>query len=229
MVAARSSEKGAALRKELGDSFDYTQGDLCDPETAVRCVVACVSRFGGMHAVYNVAGISGRRWGDGPVHECTDEGWAITLANNLTSTFYVCRAAVRHFLSQPVGPNGLRGTVLNMTSVLGYSPQRDYFATHAYAATKGGIIALTKSMAAAYAAAKINVNAIAPALIRTPMSARAQGNEDVLALMKTKQPLAEDLIEADDVARASVFLLSDDARFITGEVLGVDAGWAVSG
>jgi NAD(P)-dependent dehydrogenase (short-subunit alcohol dehydrogenase family) len=88
---------------------------------------------------------------------------------------------------------------------------------------------MSKSMAAYYAPKKIRVNVIAPALVRTPMSARAQNDPAILALMKTKQPLAEDLIDAVDVARAAVFLLGDDSRMITADALTVDAGWSVSG
>jgi NAD(P)-dependent dehydrogenase (short-subunit alcohol dehydrogenase family) len=83
-------------------------------------------------------------------------------------------------------------------------------------------------MASYYAPHKIRVNVIAPALIRTPMSRRAQETPEVLELMNTKQPLVEDLIEAEEVARAALFLLGDDARVITGDVLTVDAGWCVS-
>ena len=73
------------------------------------------------------------------------------------------------------------------------------------------------------------MNVLAPGLVRTPMSERAQGDEEILEFMKKKQPLAEDrLIEAEDVARAAVFLMSDDARCITGEILSVDAGWQLS-
>jgi NAD(P)-dependent dehydrogenase (short-subunit alcohol dehydrogenase family) len=115
-----------------------------------------------------------------------------------------------------------------MASVLGFSPSPNHFATHAYAASKGAIIGLSKAMAAYYAPLKIRVNVIAPGLVRTPMSARAQQNADIVRLMKTKQPLVEDFIAAEDVARAAMFLLSDDANVITGDVLTVDAGWCVS-
>ena len=143
--------------------------------------------------------------------------------------FFMCKATLGRMMAQPVAPNGLRGTILNMASVLGVSPQAQYFATHAYAASKGAIVAMSKSMAAYYAPRKIRVNVVAPALVRTTMSARAQNDAAILDLMKTKQPLAEDLIDAQDVARASLFLLGDDSRMITADTLSVDAGWSVSG
>jgi NAD(P)-dependent dehydrogenase (short-subunit alcohol dehydrogenase family) len=131
-------------------------------------------------------------------------------------------------LEQAVAENGLRGAILNMASVLAESPEPVHFATHAYAASKGAILAMTKAMAAYYAPHKIRVNAIAPGLVRTPMSRRAQEDAEILAYIGRKQPLAEDLIPAEDIARASVFLMSDEARMITGETLTVDAGWSVT-
>jgi NAD(P)-dependent dehydrogenase (short-subunit alcohol dehydrogenase family) len=116
-----------------------------------------------------------------------------------------------------------------MASVLAFSPEPRHFATHAYAAGKGGAIAMTRSMAAHYAPGKIRVNAIAPGLVRTPMSQRAQASPELQEFVARKQPLAAGMVEADDVARAALFLLSDEARAITGQVLTVDAGWSVTG
>ena len=204
-------------------------GDLVRVETAEEAVRRCVERHGRLDAVFNVAGISGRRRGDGPLHECSEEGWDATVDTNVKSMFLVCRAALREMIGQPVAPNGLRGAILNMSSVLGFSPQARHFATHAYAASKGAILGMSRALAAYYAPQRIRVNVIAPALVRTPMSARAQADPEVLELMKAKQPLAEDLIDAHDVARAALFLLGDDAKAITGDTLVVDAGWCVSG
>jgi len=222
-VVSRTPENAEALAKKCGGRF--LAADLTAPGAAERAVAAC----GPVDALFNVAGISGRKFGDGPLHECSEEGWDTTLDANVKSMFFMCRAALQRMLEQPVAANGLRGTILNMASVLGFAPQARHFATHAYAASKGAILAMSRSMAAYYAPQKIRVNVIAPALVRTPMSARAQNDPAILDLMKTKQPLAEDLIEADDVARAAVFLLGDDSRRITADALTVDAGWSVSG
>lgn len=220
-----------ALAAELGSdniACDFCAGDLTKGVVATTVVEQCVERFGRIDALFNVVGISGRRFGDGPIHECTEEGWDTTININLRSMFLMCHEVIGQMLSQTPDEAGMRGAILNMTSVLADFPQRDFFSTHAYAASKGAIISLTKSMASYYAPMKIRVNAIAPGLIRTPMSQRAQSNADILELMKTKQPLIEDLIEAEDIARAAVFLLSNDARSITGDVMRVDAGWSVS-
>lgn len=226
-IASRTADHAEELAKRTGGGF--LAADLVRSDAAPRAVEACVARFGRLDALFNVAGISGRKFGDGPLHECTEEGWDTTLDANVKSMFFMCKAALSQMIGQPPGASGLRGTILNMASVLGFAPQARHFATHAYAASKGAILAMSKSMAAYYASQKIRVNVIAPALVRTPMSARAQNDPAILELMKTKQPLAEDLIDARDVARAALFLLGDDSRMITADMLTVDAGWSVSG
>ena len=225
-VVSRDEESCRALAEEIG--CGYHVADLTRSDEVAAAVESCLARHDRVDALFNVAGVSGRKFGDGPVHECSEEGWGITMETNVKSVFLMCRAVVRRMLEQPVGESGLRGSILNMASVLAFSPEPKFFATHAYAASKSAIIGLTRAMAAYYAPSKIRVNAVAPGLTRTPMSLRAQQNHDALEFMKTKQPLSEDLIEAEDVARAAVFLLSDDARAVTGEVMSVDAGWRVS-
>jgi NAD(P)-dependent dehydrogenase (short-subunit alcohol dehydrogenase family) len=230
-ITSRTEENCRALCDEIqrsGGTADYFAADQTQADQVENAVAHCVEKFGGIDAAFNVAGISGRKFGDGPLHECSADGWDVTLDTNAKGMFLFCRAQLRQMLQQPIGKNGLRGSILNMASVLGFAPQRDYFSTHAYAASKGAIISMSRSAAAFYAPQKIRINVIAPSLIRTPMSRRAQENEAILDLMKTKQPLVEDLIPAEDVARAALFLLSDEARVITGDVLTVDAGWCVS-
>jgi NAD(P)-dependent dehydrogenase (short-subunit alcohol dehydrogenase family) len=225
-VVSRDEESCRALAEEVG--CGYHVADLTRSGEVAAAVESCLARHDRVDALFNVAGVSGRKFGDGPVHDCSEEGWEITMETNVKSVFLMCRAVVRQMLEQPVVESGLRGSILNMASVLAFSPEPKFFDTHAYAAGKSAIIGLTLAMAAYYAPSKIRVNAVAPGLTRTPMSLRAQQNHDVLEFMKTKQPLSEDLIEADDVARAAVFLLSDDARNVTGEVLSVDAGWRMN-
>lgn len=226
---SRTESECAALAAELGEACGYHVADLSVSSSAKTVLSACLDHFGRLDALYNVAGLSGRRWGDGPLHLCSDEGWRVTLDNNLDSLFYMSRAVIAYWMEQPVGENGLRGTVLNMASVLGVSPEARHFTTHAYIASKSAIIGLSRAMASYYAPHKIRVNAIAPALVRTPMTVRSQNDPAILDYIRKKQPLTDGMVEAEDVARASVFLLSDDSRAITGEVITVDGGWSVSG
>jgi NAD(P)-dependent dehydrogenase (short-subunit alcohol dehydrogenase family) len=215
-----------ALESEI--QCEYYIADITHRDAVRDAVQQCVDRHQRIDALFNVAGISGRRFGDGPVHECTDQGWDVTIETNLKSTFLMCREVVRVMLNQTLSDNGVRGAILNMSSVLAFSPEPKFFATHAYSTSKSAIIGLSQAMAAYYAPQKIRVNVIAPGLTRTPMSQRAQENQAILDLMRIKQPLSEDLIDAEDVARAAVFMLSDQARYMTGEVLTVDAGWNIS-
>jgi NAD(P)-dependent dehydrogenase (short-subunit alcohol dehydrogenase family) len=171
-----------------------------------------------------VAGGSGRRWGDGPLHEISNEGWKQTMELNLTSVFYSNRAAVRQLLSQ-----NQSGAILNLTSVLAFSPSEHHFATHTYSSAKSGIIGLTKSCAAFYASKNIRFNALAPGLVQTAMAQRASNDPAIMAFVKTKQPLDGGRIgQASDLDAAAVFFMSDASRFTTGQVLAVDGGWSVS-
>jgi NAD(P)-dependent dehydrogenase (short-subunit alcohol dehydrogenase family) len=223
-VVGRNPASVTAAQKELGKSGLAFSADAIDPATAPRAIEMAVREFGGFDGLYHVAGGSGRKMGDGPLHEMTDEGWRATMDLNLTSLAYSNRAAVRQFLSQGKG-----GSILNMGSVLGWSPSPRYFATHAYTAAKSAIIGFTKSIAAYYADKDIRCNVLAPALIETPMSERAARNETIHSYVKTKQPLDGGRIgQPSDLDAAAVYFMSDASRFTTGQVLAVDGGWCVS-
>jgi NAD(P)-dependent dehydrogenase (short-subunit alcohol dehydrogenase family) len=224
VAVGRDPEKAAAAGKEFGADARILAADATDPDTAKRAIELAVSEFGGFHALYHVAGGSGRRRGDGPLHEVTDDGWQFALNLNLTSLFNSNRAAVRQLLKQSGG-----GSIVNCGSVLGYSPSPKHFATHAYAAAKAAAIGLTKSAAAYYSRYNIRVNLLAPALVATPMSLRAQGDETILDFIRTKQPLDGGRIgKPEDLDAAVIWLLSDESRFVTGQVIAVDGGWSVS-
>ena len=201
----------------------YHACDLRDECAVAAAFDACLRRFGGVDALFNVAGISGRRFGDGPLHECSAEGWDITLDTNVRGMFLMCRSALKYWLDA-----GRPGAILNMASVLAFSPQAQHFAAHAYAASKGAIVSMSRAMAAYYASHQIRVNVIAPGLVRTPMSARAQSDDEILEFIAHKQPLSAGLLDAADVAATALFLLGDQSRHMTGQVVGIDGGWAVS-
>jgi NAD(P)-dependent dehydrogenase (short-subunit alcohol dehydrogenase family) len=223
IIAGRSVDKGAAAVDELAGQAHFFSCDAADAVQVKLLFEHAAETLGGLDVLYHVAGISGRRHGDGPLHECTDDGWQTTLDANLKSTFQTNRAAVQHFLAEKQG-----GAILNMASVLGFAPAPRYFDTYAYAATKGGIVAMSRLAAAGYAPDGIRVNVIAPGLVDTPMAARAVDDPLINAYLRTKQPLRPGPGTAADCADAAVFLCGDEARFITGVVLPVDGGWCVS-
>ncbi len=205
-----------------------TVADLTDSRQTDNAIDAAVRQCGRIDAVFAVAGLSGRRFGDGPIDRCTDEGWATTLDGNLNTAFHTARAAIRQMRSQTPNERGLRGSVLLMGSVLATHPEPEHFATHAYAAAKGAIHTLARTLAATYAPEGIRVNAVAPGLVRTPMSARAQEDPGIVETLRTRQPLGQTFLEPDDIASAALFLLDDRlAGRITGQVLAVDGGWSV--
>jgi len=223
-VVGLKEENVRIASQELGAAAIAICGDATRPDTAPKAIEEIISASGRFDGLYHVAGGSGRRWGDGPLHEISDEGWQATLNLNITSLFYSNRAAVRQFLTQKTG-----GSILNMSSVLGWSPSPRHFATHAYAATKTAVIGLTKSCAALYAPQGIRFNVLAPGLVATPMSQRAQEDEAIARFIRSKQPLDGGRIgRPSDLDGAAVFFLSDAAKVITGQVLAVDGGWCVS-
>jgi NAD(P)-dependent dehydrogenase (short-subunit alcohol dehydrogenase family) len=152
----------------------------------------------------------------------------MTLAQNLGVVFRMCRAVCSRMLDQAPSADGLRGVILNIGSVLVESPEPRNFATHAYAAAKGAVVSLSRSMAGYYAPHQIRVNVLAPGLVRTPISERAAAPE-IQEFVTRKQPLAAGMIDAAEIARAALFLLDGASHSITGQLLSVDGGWSVTG
>jgi NAD(P)-dependent dehydrogenase (short-subunit alcohol dehydrogenase family) len=224
IVVGRNTEHVIEAKKKFGDNGFAIEADATNEATAEKAIQICAGKFGGFDGLYHVAGGSGRKFGDGPLHELTTEGWEKTLQLNLTSLMFSNRAAVKYFMEKKQA-----GVILNMSSVLGFSPSPKYFSTHAYAAAKSAVIGFTKAIAAYYAPYNIRVNVIAPSLIETPMSQRATNDEIIMQFIKTKQPIDNGRIGVpEDADGAAVFLLSEQSKFITGQVIAVDGGWSVS-
>lgn len=200
---------------------DVLQVDVTSASQVESSVKEVSGRYGRLDILVNVAGGSGRKWGDGPADSCTLEGWEKTLALNLNSVFYCCKYALQAMLAQG------HGVIVNVSSVLGLVGGDEDFATHAYASSKGAVISLTRSIASFYAPRGIRANVICPSLIATPMSERAQASERIRARLPHLQPLTGDFGAPSDVAHAALYLASDESSFVTGSVLTVDGGWTV--
>ena len=225
VATGRDAAKLEAIESEFdANQVKVTHGDATDSTSCEKAIQLANDSFGKVHGLYHVAGGSGRKFGDGPLDEMSDEGIDFVLNLNLKSVLYSNRAAVQYFLKQ-----GIAGSVVNMGSVLGRYPSTPNFTTHTYATTKAAIEGLSKSAAAHYAKHSIRFNVIAPALVDTPMAGRAATNDQIMSYIKTKQPLDGGRIGMpQDTDAAVVFLLSDHASFITGQTLYVDGGWSVS-
>ncbi len=224
VVTGRNADSCTRAGDLLGHNGLAIRGDATDEGSAEAAIGKCQEHWGPLNGLYHVAGGSGRKAGDGPLDQLSLEGLNSTLQLNLTSLILSNRAAIRTFLEQGSG-----GTVLNMGSVLGFSPSPVHFGTHAYAAAKSAIIGFSRSLASYYARNDIRVNVVAPALVETPMAQRAANDPVIQKFIQTKQPLNGGRIgQPEDLDGITALLLSDQGRFITGQVVAVDGGWCVS-
>jgi meso-butanediol dehydrogenase/(S,S)-butanediol dehydrogenase/diacetyl reductase len=219
VVTGAAGGIGSAVAAAFADAgfdvvgLDREQADLSHADEVGRAF----AELDRIDALFNGAGMSGRPLGDGPVESCTEDAWDTVLATNLKSVFLCCRAAIPKLRAAG------GGAIVNLASVLALVGGDEDFATHAYATSKAGIVGLTRAMAVTYAPEGIRCNAIAPGLIATPMSARAQGDERIRARLPELQPLTGDFGRPEDVAQAAVYLAT--APFVTGAVLTLDGGW----
>ncbi|MEM1093232.1 MAG: SDR family NAD(P)-dependent oxidoreductase [Bacteroidota bacterium] len=218
---ADAAQATADVIAEAGGTAHVLAVDVTEAQAVEAAIAEVADAFGGLDVLFNVVGVSGRRWGDGPVTDCTEDAWDRVLDVNLKSMFLCCKYGVRAMLERG------GGSIINLSSVLGLVGGDDDFATHAYAASKSGIIGLTRSIASYYAPQGIRANVLCPSLIATAMSQRAQTNAHIRHRLETLQPLTADFGMPDDVAHAAVYLASDEARFVTGTVLPIDGGWTV--
>lgn len=207
VTGSRGGIGGAAVRAFTAAGFTVHGVDRGDEFPALDRLDALVCAHGA----------SGRSAGDGPVDTCTEEGWDVVLDANLKSVYRYAKLAI------PLLRTNGGGAIVTLSSVLGLVGGDADFATHAYAAAKAGVIGLTRAMAVTYAPEGIRCNVVAPGLIATPMSARAQDDPRISGRLGELQPLTGDFGSPDDVAAACLYLAT--APFVTGAVLTVDGGW----
>lgn len=217
VITGRDQERGRkitdAIRAEGGTAV-FCQGDVTAPGAAETAIGAAVTHFGRLDALVNNAGILI----PGTALECSDEDWERTLATNATAVFRFSRAAVRRMQRQGAG-----GAIVNIASDWGLVGAE---AAVAYAASKGAVVQLTRSMALDHARDGIRVNAVCPGDTDTAMLAAGASPGDRarrLTELAAALPLGR-VATPHDVAAAVAFLLSSDAAAITGVCLPVDAG-----
>lgn len=230
VIISRTAASCDALASEIvaaGGRAEAITADLTDLPAAQEAVVGAIAWLERVDGLFNVAGGSGRRLGDGPLHELTPEAYEATMRLNATTHVTVTAPVLRAMLQQAPDADDARGAVVNMGSVLATQPVPSLFATHAYASSKGALAALTTTAAAYYAPHGIRVNMVAPALTISRMSERAQADEATQAFSGRKQPLSGGFIAAEDVAAAAAYLLSPEARAVTGQTITIDGGWSV--
>lgn len=226
LIAGASGGIGSACQEIVHNeghetfSVDRPGWDIAHPGGAEKAVANALEALGGLDGIVHAVGMSGRRLGDGPVTSLTDEGWSEILRVNLESAMRLMRVGI------PALRDSGGGSFVTVGSMLGQSADRD-FLTAAYAASKAGLLGLTRTAALEAAAWDVRVNVIAAGLIETPMSARAASDEHIQQRLTELQPLGGRMIPAHTVAEAVLWLLSPSSAATTGAALPVDAGWGL--
>jgi len=200
--------EAARMIREAGARVASFHANVADYGKAERIVSETRVRLGGVHILVNAAGINE----DAPVWKMTETQWERVLNVNLKGTFNYIRAVAPVFRAQGAGK------IVNVASI---EALRGRFGISNYAASKAGVVALTRAAAADLGRDQINVNAVAPGFIRTPMIERLP--EEVVA-EAARETVTGRIGEPEDVAALVAFLCTGAARHITGEVIRVDGG-----
>lgn len=200
----------------LGRHSIAIQADVAIKSDVESMVQKTVDEFGRIDILINCAGV----WIPGQtLLECPEENWDKVIDTNLKGTYFCCQAAGKEMVSQN------SGTIINLSSEVGLTPG---MGSGAYSISKAGIIMLTRQLALELAKYHIRVNALAPGVVKTDFNSKFWKDPQVEKQTSQMVPLGR-LAEPEDIADTAVFLASDAARYVTGEILSVNGGWHPGG
>src|SRR6476619_1232028 len=211
-VVDRNADLAGTVAEEIGGTA--MTGDVADSAFCDQAVAETVDRHGSLDIVVNAAGVIVRASGA----DTTDEQWARIMGVNVSGTFFMCRAALREMAPRR------RGAIVNFGSIWG---DLGSAGVAAYCASKGAVHNLTRALAMDHAADGIRVNAVCPGEVNTPMlqSERSEPvTADMLQRIAATVPMGR-LADPDEIARVVCFLASDEASYMTGALVSVDAGY----
>lgn len=202
VIAELDEASGQKVADEIGDNAAYVHCDTSSEEDVQASLAMAEKRFGGLNVVVNNAGVS-------------QKDWDTTIAVNLSGVYYGCK-----YGAEKLAASG-GGSVINLSSILGLV---GIGAEDAYVAAKHGVVGLTKNFAIAFGQRGVRINCINPGWIETPMTATIREMEVMNTQVMTQTPLGR-YGKPEEIAKAALFLASDDSSYMTGASLVVDGGW----
>jgi NAD(P)-dependent dehydrogenase (short-subunit alcohol dehydrogenase family) len=214
-MSRSAGEETVRLIRAVDGEAVYIETDVTDPQSVDRAVKTAVGEYGRINVLYNNAG--GSTMADGAVIDVSIEEFWRAIRLDLFGMFLCCKYGIPELIRAG------GGAVINMTSIVALVGVKG---RDAYTAAKGGVLALTRSMAIEYAKDKVRVNAIAPGAIQTERVKNQLAQDARVEALIKRHPLG--LGEPDDVARLALFLASDEARIITGAIYPIDSGYTAS-
>ncbi|MBD0380109.1 SDR family NAD(P)-dependent oxidoreductase [Paenibacillus sedimenti] len=218
IVNDRDADKGEETAGDIckaGGEAIFIQADVTDPESVKTMVDFAIKQYGRIDVLFNNAGVSGV----GALHEVEPDAWDRVMSVNIKGVYLPSKYVLPHMMERK------SGSIINMSSCIA---EIGLARRASYAATKGAVLALTKSMQVDYVPYAIRVNALLPGTILTPfvenyLKTSYDDPEQAIAALKTRQ-LSGDLGSPEDVARAALFLASDESKFMMGSPLYIDGG-----
>lgn len=213
-IDAGGGQETVHLVEKAGGRARFFRTDVTNAEDVSSLVENVMKAFGKLDFAFNNAGIEGVM---APTADCTEENWDRIMSVNLKGVWLCMKYEIPHMVRQG------GGVIVNSSSVTGLV---GYRGLPAYSASKNAMVGLTKTAALEYANARVRINAVSPAFIRTAMLSRQTGgNAEVEARLAALEPVGR-VGTPEEVAEAVIWLCSDAASFITGQAIPVDGGWS---